>query len=186
MSNTTQDRNHTGNNNGDFKQYLGFDKRFGYLHELREVPDSNPKVYSARIAVPQGQGKHINYVNLELYVKSAEALLLFFDHIEAINDDDTRVTLRFSCSNVYPKAYIGQSGSRAGEAIAYLSGNLSHVFSMKVNGQFVFGERNPQATANGTGSSDEETMENLVEEAEQSLAEEKGKSGEKSGKRKAA
>lgn len=141
-----QSQRRTGRNNGDFKQYLVFEKKFGYLHAFREIPNSQPKVYTAKISVPQGQGDRIQYVNFELYVKSAEALSLFLDNRDVIDDDQAKVTVRFSCSFVQPKAYIAQSGQREGEIVPYFSGNLSYLYSMKINGEQVFGYR-PMAQA---------------------------------------
>lgn len=146
MNNTTSYNRNTGNNNGDFKQYLSFEKRFGYLHAVREVPRSNPKTYSAKISVPQGQGKHIRYVNFEVYIKSADAIIAFFEHMESINNDKVKVTVRFNCNNVNPRGYVAERGKHMGEIVSYFSGNLSHLFSMKINGELVHGGYNDQST----------------------------------------
>lgn len=141
MKETTQHRYQSRRGHNDFKQYLRFEKLFGYVHEVRAIPQSKPQAYAAKIAVPQGQGQRIQYLTFELYVKSAEALVLLLDQMDAIDDDDTKVTVRFSCNTLYPKAYIGQRGKYEGEIVSYFSGNLSHLFSMKVDGEIVYGDR---------------------------------------------
>ncbi len=148
MTNSQQTHRQTGRNNGDFKQYLGFEKKFGYLHEFREIPNSNPKVYTAKISVPHGQGGNIKYANFELYVKTADALSLFLDHKDKIDDKNEKVTIRFSSTNVQPRGYIAQSGKNVGEVISYFSGNLSYLYFMKVNGEQVYGFRPMEESAN--------------------------------------
>lgn len=138
MNSNTQQR-FPRNRTSEFKQYLSFDKKFGYLHEIREVPTQNSKTYTARIAVPVGQGERMNYVNFELYIKSADALLVFLEKLEVINDDETKVTIRFSCTNTHPRAYVAKNGQREGQAIPYMGGNLSYLYSMKVDGHAVYG-----------------------------------------------
>lgn len=145
MSNTTQpQRFQSPRNQREFKQYLGFDKKFGYLHELRKL-NNDSNTYTVRISVPVGQSDsrndNIRYINFELYVKPAEALMCFFEHRAAIADEDHKVTIRFSCSNIYPKAHIAQNGKYAGEAVPTLGGNLSYLHTMKVDGQIVHGFR---------------------------------------------
>lgn len=138
MNNTTQQR-FQRNRTSDFKQYLGFDKKFGYLHEIREIQTQNSKTYTARIAVPIGQGDRMNYVNFELYIKSADALIVFLSHHKAIDDENTKVTVRFSCGNTHPRAYIAKSGVREGQAVPYLGGNLMYLHTMKIDGVVVHG-----------------------------------------------
>lgn len=148
MTNSQQTQRRTGRNNGDFKQYLGFEKKFGYLHEFREIPNSSPKVYTAKISVPHGQGGNIKYSNFELYVKTADALSLFLDHKDKIDDKNVKVTIRFSSTNVQARGYVAQSGRNVGEVISYFSGNLSYLYFMKINGEQVYGFKPMEQAAN--------------------------------------
>lgn len=153
MSNTPQHtRFSSPRNQREFKQYLGFDKKFGYLHELRKL-NNDGNTYTVRISVPVGQSDSrndtIRYINFELYVKPAEALMCFFEHREAIADENKKVTIRFSCSNIYPKAHIAQNGKHSGEAVATLGGNLSYLHTMKVEGHIVHGFRANESESDG-------------------------------------
>ena len=74
-------------------------------------------------------------------MKSAEALILFLEHQASIDDEQTKVTIRFACHNVYPKAFVAKKGKHKGQSMVYLSAQLSYLFTMKVNGQVIFGER---------------------------------------------
>lgn len=145
MSNTTQQQRLTApRSQREFKQYLGFDKKFGYLHELRKL-NTGTNTFTVRISVPVGQSDshndNIRYINFELYVKPADALMSFFEHRDAIADESRKVTIRFSCSNVYPKAHIAQNGKYEGEAVPTMGGNLSYLHLMKVDGEVVHGYR---------------------------------------------
>jgi len=137
---TNTDKSHR-HGKSDFKQYLRFEKLFGYVHDLRVIPNSSPSAYVAKVSVPQGQGERVRYVNFELNVKSADALVLFLDQQPVIVDDNKKVTVRFACHSVYPKAYIAKQGKFEGQVMPYFSAQLSYLFAMKVDGQFVYGER---------------------------------------------
>ncbi len=160
---TNQSNQYRSGGFSDFKQYLGFEKKFGYLHDIHVIPGS--KTRAVRISVPQGQGNNITYETFELYVKPADALVAFLEHEKAINDDETKVTVRFSCGNIKPRAYVCQSGEREGEILSYFHGNLNHLFTMKVDGKIVHGERNDQED---TLSDEEKKPENIKEKNKQS------------------
>lgn len=159
MNNSQQSQRSTGRYNGEFKQYLGLDKKFGHLHEFREIPNSNPKAYTVKISVPQGQGNNIRYQDFELYVKTADALLLFMEHKELINDSSKKSTIRFSCTNLHTGGYIVQSGQRAGNVNTFLKGNLNYLFSVKIDGQQVYGYRPMGEAANDSSAEPSDQME---------------------------
>lgn len=128
--------------NREFKQYLGFEKKFGYLNEFRKLASSN--MYVVRISVPLGNSNHpdaMYYEYFDLYVKPADALVAFIEHKESIADDDVKVTVRFSCNNLRTKAWIVQTGKRVGQADCCFGGNLTYLHTMKVDGQVVHGYR---------------------------------------------
>jgi hypothetical protein len=164
MNNATTNNAATsnGNSNGysrgsntEFAQYLGFDKKFGHLNSVRVIPNSNPMAYGVRVGVPVGKGQFTRYLDFELSVASAEAFSLFTQYFDAINDEKTKATLRFSCSSVFPDGYIATSGDRKGEVISLLRGRLTNILNLKINGNMVysFGNQNSQESTNDSDSS---------------------------------
>ena len=127
-------------NYNEFKQYLGFDKKFGYVNEFKKLKNSNTHV--VRISVPLGTSKNpenMHYENFDLYIKPAEAFFVLDEYKDAIADDDVKVTARFACGNLRTKAWMIQTGERQGQVASGFGGNLTHLYSMKVDGVMVHG-----------------------------------------------
>ncbi len=133
--------------NNEFKQYLGFEKKFGYLHEVKEVPGTT--AYAVRISVPLGTSKdadNMYYENFDLYIKNLSDYFLFQKYEDAIMSDDVKVTVRFACGNLRTKAWMIQTGERQGEVASGFGGNLTYLYSMKVDGFMVHGRGAEEAT----------------------------------------
>lgn len=137
--NTTTQFNQSNNSSG-FSQYISKDKMFGYIHEFKRIPNIEQSRYVVKVSVPLGSsGTSIFYETFELYIKDADALMTFMDNQEHINNKGVKTTIRFKCGKIRSKAYIAESGERAGQAISYMSGHLNYLFTMKVNGETVHG-----------------------------------------------
>lgn len=133
--------------NNEFKQYLGFEKKFGYVNEFKKLKHSNTHV--VRISVPLGTSKNpenMHYENFDLYIKPAEAFFVLDEHKDAIADKDVKVTVRFACGNVRTKAWMIQTGERQGQVASGFGGNLTHLYSMKVDGFMVHGRGTEENT----------------------------------------
>ncbi len=153
-----------GNGTGNFHQYLTFKKVTGYVSDFREVPNTSPKVYSVNISVLQGEESNKNFVPFQLYVKPADALSLFWQYSGQINDEKTKVTVRFVASNIKPKAYVGKSGKNEGQIVPYLSGSLVIIYNMKVNGEVVFSRYTDKIVSENKENNTSETNSAVIRE----------------------
>ncbi len=138
--------------NSGFTQWVTVPASLGHLHEVREIPNSDPPAFSVRISVPQGRGEYIKYANLDLIIDSASALALLLKHSAQINQKETKVTLSFEYYNPFPDAYLlkNPDGSiktdKQGnpEQRAVIRGKLSRIAYLKVGNQVVYGKGKPE------------------------------------------
>ncbi|MGH1486963.1 MAG: DUF3577 domain-containing protein [Cellvibrionaceae bacterium] len=146
-SNTTQ-ANSNGNvraisNNNrnparESSQWIRVNKVFGYLHEVRIIPNSRPQKLGVTISVPQGSDEHRKYIPYQLYVNAIDAHLLFLEHQTAIEDKERNVAVNFDVTNLAPDYYKVPEGPRKGEIVPCQTGSLKDINSMKIVDEVVY------------------------------------------------
>lgn len=125
------------NQNG-MTRWLRLQKVFGYLHSIREIPNSFPTKLGATITVPQGKMRE--WETFQVVVNSFDAHMLFNEYVRAIEDKETKVTVWFDVTNIKSKHFIVEDGDNAGEVVDYLDCTLNNLSSMSVDGNVIYSQ----------------------------------------------
>lgn len=128
--------NKKDDNQSGMTRWLRLQKVFGYLHSVREIPNSFPTKLSATITVPQGKVRE--WETFQVVINSFDAHMLFSDYMRAIENKDTKVTVWFDVTNIKSKHFIVESGDNAGEIVDYLDCTLNNLSSMSVDGNIIY------------------------------------------------
>ena len=125
-------------NQGGYSQWLRQKKVFGYLHSVREIPNSFPSKIGATISVPQGDVR--DWETFQVVVNFYDAHMLFNEYKVAVQDKNTNVTILFDVTNLKSKHYLIQEGNRKGEIDDYWSCTLNNLSKMSIDGNVVYSQ----------------------------------------------
>jgi len=125
-------------NQSGYTQWLRQKYVFGYLHSVREIPNSFPQRIGATISVPQGEVR--DWETYQVIVNSYDAHMLFNDYKTDVEDKDTNVTIRFDVTNIKSKHYIVEEGENKGNIVDYTDATLNNISSMSVDGNVVYSQ----------------------------------------------
>ncbi len=128
-----------GNQSG-YSQWLRHKKVFGYLHSVREIPDSFPTKIGATISVPQGENLDRNWELFQVVVNSYDAHMLFNEYKVAVEDKETNVTVRFDVTNTRSGHFIVEEGADKGKIVDCIDCTLTNLSSMSINGDVVYNQ----------------------------------------------
>jgi hypothetical protein len=130
--------NRKEDNQSVMTRWLRQQRVFGYLHSVREIPNSFPKKIGATISVPQGEVR--DWETFQVVVNFFDAHMLFNEYKCAVEDKETNVTVWFDVTNIKSKHYIVQEGDKKGEVVDYWSCTLNNLSSMSVDGNVVYSQ----------------------------------------------
>ena len=126
----------TAESNRYFNEYAN---GIGYLNSIRQFgAEGKPNRYAAQVSVIQGPADNVHYEHHDLVIASETVLATVLEHQQAIESDDTKVLIHFNMTNPRAKAFMYKQGDRAGELGAVISGFLSRILSLKINGERVY------------------------------------------------
>lgn len=125
------------NQNG-YTQWLRQKKIFGYLHSVREIPNSFPQKIGATISVPQGEVR--DWETFQVVVNSFDAHMLFNEYKCAVDDKESNVTVRFDVTNVKSRHYIVPEGEKKGDIVDYWDCTLTNLSGMSIDGNVVYSQ----------------------------------------------
>lgn len=128
----------TTENNRYFNEYA---TGIGYLNSVRQFGnDGKSSQVSVQVSVIQGPVDQVHYEYHDLIAPSEKVRSVLFNHLDAIEDEDTTVVIRFRMVNPRAKAFTYKQGDRAGELGTAIGGVLTRVISLKVNGELVYAD----------------------------------------------
>lgn len=127
----------------------------GYLQRARELkPQGRGKRYWAVTVVALvGEAENAERRYIDCIVRGEEALRLVKDHMEAINDRNRSVFVRFCAGDIWADPFIrkndgrGPDAKKVGEPDAALKGRLIRIDLMKVDKAEVHRAEKPENAA---------------------------------------
>jgi len=131
-------RNKSQGNKGGYSQWLRQRKVFGYLHSIRDIPNSFPSKISATISVPQGEDFNRDWELFQIVVNDYDTRYFFEEYKRAVEDNDTNVTVKFDVTNIRSSHFIAEEGENKGNIINCWRCTLTNLSNMSVNGDVVY------------------------------------------------
>ncbi len=123
----------------------------GYLERAREVkPKRGQPFMAVAVNALHGAADAVQRVRFDCTVRGQEAERLVREHLEAINDRDTRVLVGFRLGDLYAETFTFEKGDRAGETGVSLKARLLRIDWLKVDGETVYRrprQEKPEASA---------------------------------------
>ena len=126
----------TAERNRYFNQYAN---GIGYLNSIREFgADGKPSRYAVQVSVIQGPADNVHYESHDLVIASKTVLAKVVEYQQAIESEDTKVLIHFNMINPRAQPFMYKKGDRAGELGSVISGFLSRILSLKIDGELVY------------------------------------------------
>ena len=126
----------TAESNRYFNEYAN---GIGYLNSIRQIgAEGKPKRYAAQVSVIQGPANNVHYEYHELVIASETVLTTVLEYQQAIESEGTKVLIHFNMTNPRAQPFMYKKGDRAGELGSVISGFLSRILSLKINGELVY------------------------------------------------
>ena len=136
----------------------------GFLNRFREVkpkPGSGNKFkpfHSVSVGAFRGSEDNVEYTNFDTVISGKEALEILSQHHEAINDQQVRVIVGFTISDIFPYTYpVKKDG--VDETRCGIKGRFLKVSFLKIDGETVYKYEKPtgDTSSNVPTSDDEQT-----------------------------
>ena len=135
-SNNTDQPSAAAESNRYFNEYAN---GIGYLNSIRAFSaEGKPNRYAAQVSVIQGPADNVHYEYHDLVIASETVLATVLEHQQAIENEDTKVLIHFNMTNPRAKAFMYKKGDRTGELGSVMSGFLSRILSLKINGELMY------------------------------------------------
>lgn len=151
MSQLNESSTNVPANSEDTRYFNEYASGIGYLNRIREFDvEGKPTRFAAQVSVIQGPEDKVHYEYHDLVIASDVVLGVVMEHRAAIEDENSKVIIRFKMANPRAKAFIYQQGERAGELGATISGFLTRIMTLKINGELVYEDKR---TFDGQGES---------------------------------
>lgn len=127
-------------NGGNYIDEYG--KGIAYLNAIIENEKHN--TFSIKMSTMQGSTKKMQYKHRRLTVASEKALSVLLQYQDDINNDDVKVVIHYNMVNpdVYP--FMIKQGENAGKPAAIMTGFLSRIRYLKVDGVLVYQDHDEQ------------------------------------------
>ncbi len=123
----------------------------GHLSRAREVtPQRGQAFLAVTITAIFGSADNVQRTRFDCRVVGQEAERLVREHMEAINDRDTKVLCGFRIGDLYTETFTYEKGERAGETGVSLKARLLRLEWVKIDGETVYQRlRQNEASADG-------------------------------------
>ncbi len=141
----------------------------GYLERAREVtPKRGQPFMAVSVNALHGAADAVQRTRFDCRIVSKEAERLVREHMEAVNDRDTKVLVGFRLGDLYAETFTYEKGERAGETGVSLKARLLRIEWLKIDGETVHRRQDEAATDCEASAQPEETAstERKTSEAE--------------------
>ncbi len=109
-----------------------------FLNGVTEQQQDQGKAFcKVRLAAMIGAGDNVSYEPLRLWVRG-EVAKGVIDRLKPHLNDGNKVTVAFVAADCRAKAFIPETGNKAGQAVTYQEGSLVFISSARVNGEEVY------------------------------------------------
>jgi hypothetical protein len=105
----------------------------GYLNRIREVKIKKGSFWACTIAALHGSIDEPETTYFDCKIEGAEALNRV-RFLKSAVDAQCKVTVSFRVSDIYPEAFVYQSGSKQGETGITIKGRLLKIGAAKIDG----------------------------------------------------
>lgn len=111
-------------------------KGIAYVNEVMQ--NDTTQKFSVKISAMQGGANKMRYKYRRLTVSSGIALELLLKHKDEIDNEECKVIIHYTMANpdVYP--YIINRGDDAGKAAAIMTGFLTRIRRLKIDGKTIY------------------------------------------------
>ncbi|GKW25793.1 MULTISPECIES: STY4534 family ICE replication protein [Pectobacterium] len=128
----------TNTQNGKSNEYFNLNVTgLGYLSDIRHVTGPNGAFISCVINALSGQKDNANYVRFDVTPAGKETIALI-KRCEKSVDEDKKVLINFTLSNLSPSIFTLNSGDHAGEQRVSLKARLIKITRIKVGQEEVY------------------------------------------------
>lgn len=108
-----------------------------FLNEVSEKQTTEGAVLKVKLSALNGPEDKVSYEKFVLYVKGNQASEVITGLREHLTKDN-KITVSFVASNCKAKAFIPESGDKAGQLVTYQEGSLIFITSARLNGEEVY------------------------------------------------
>jgi len=114
----------------------------GYLNRARTVNPTQGNPYEAvSIAAFHGRSDAVHYTYFDTSVVGGDAIEFIKEHKDVINDQDSKLLVRFKVGDATPDSYTVKKGDNAGQERHNIKARLLKITYASLNGEVIYSEK---------------------------------------------